>query len=498
MAGSTDSRRLRSTRIVLALAASISLIAWPASASDTMVTGPSSSQTPYIVPLAAGVRAVSILTAGDTVGGYRMVGVPDGLGAVDNGDGTFTLLMNHELGFDQGVARRHGAIGAFVSRWTIASNPEAPAVTGGQDLIKQVALWDTGSDSYVTAQNEILIRTCSADLPAKSAFWNAATHKGWNGTRIYMNGEETSPLFPPSVYGRAFAHLLNGKSYELPRLGQSSFENQLANPGSGDLTIVAGTDDTSPLGQVYVYVGSKTGSGSPIDRAGLTNGSLYGVKVPDMVDEPTTDDPLGADDSASFTLDGFGNVEGWGGALLQTNSETAAVTEFRRPEDGAWDPNHPNDLYFVTTSAFTTPSRLWRLHFNDLANPAAGGTIDLLLEGAEGGHRMFDNMTIDRHRHILIQEDPGSNAYIARIWQYDITTDTLTEIAQHDPARFVAGGASFLTIDEESSGIIDASSILGDGWFLLDVQAHYPIAGEVVEGGQLLALYNPDSDPSAP
>ncbi len=27
-----------------------------------------------------------------------MVGIPDGLGAFDNHDGTFTVLMNHELG----------------------------------------------------------------------------------------------------------------------------------------------------------------------------------------------------------------------------------------------------------------------------------------------------------------------------------------------------------------------------------------------------------------
>ena len=35
-----------------------------------------------------------------------MVGIPDGLGAFDNGDGTFTVLMNHELGNTQGVRAR--------------------------------------------------------------------------------------------------------------------------------------------------------------------------------------------------------------------------------------------------------------------------------------------------------------------------------------------------------------------------------------------------------
>ncbi len=33
--------------------------------------------------------------------------------------------------------------------------------------------------------------------------------------------------------------------------------------------------------------------------------------------------------------------------------------------------------------------------------------------------------------------------------------------------------------------------ILGEGWYLLDVQAHYPTTGdpELVEGGQLLGLH---------
>jgi hypothetical protein len=47
----------------------------------------------------------------------------------------------------------------------------------------------------------------------------------------------------------------------------------------------------------------------------------------------------------------------------------------------------------------------------------------------------------------------------------------------------------FLTQDEESSGIIPLDKILGQGWYLADVQAHYPIPGELVEGGQLLLIH---------
>ena len=55
----------------------------------------------------------------------------------------------------------------------------------------------------------------------------------------------------------------------------------------------------------------------------------------------------------------------------------------------------------------------------------------------------------------------------------------------------MTGAAAFLTQDEEASGVIDASDLLGDGWFLVDVQAHYATDAELVEGGQYLALFDP-------
>src|SRR5262245_7340389 len=88
-------------------------------------TGPSASQTPYVVPVADNVQIASVLSVGDDVGvkdgplagqPWRMVGIPDGLGAFDNGDGTMTVLMNQELGQTSGVVREHGQSGAFVSK----------------------------------------------------------------------------------------------------------------------------------------------------------------------------------------------------------------------------------------------------------------------------------------------------------------------------------------------------------------------------------------------
>jgi hypothetical protein len=436
----------------------------------------------------------SILTVGDSVNlkpdeatPYRMVGIPDGLGAFDNGDGTFTVLMNHEINTG-GVVRAHGANGAFVSRWVIRKDDLT--VLHGEDLIQNVATWNTATSSYNAPATGITFsRFCSADLAAPSAFFNQATELGFDG-RVFLNGEESG------VEGRAWAHLLNGTSYQLPRLGRFSWENSVANPASGDKTIVAGTDDSTP-GQVYMYVGTKTSSGSAVDKAGLTNGNLYGVKVNGVGVENRE---LAIASGTQFSLFNLGNVQNMSGAQLQTASTSNGVTEFLRPEDGAWDPSNPNDFYFVTTDRFDTVksgtgttvgrSRLYRLHFFDIADPAAGGVIDTVLDGTEA-QQMMDNIGINDRGQILIQEDVGNNSHLGKVWRYSIAEDSLNLIAEHDPNRFVVGAPDFLTQDEESSGIIDVSDILGEGWFLLDVQAHYSLGGELVEGGQLLALHYP-------
>src|SRR5690606_15216308 len=95
-------------------------------------------------------------------------------------------------------------------------------------------------------------------------------------------------------------------------------------------------------------------------------------------------------------------------------------------------------------------------------------------------------------------EDVGGNAHLGKIWQYTIATDVLKEVGSHDSTRFLPGGTNFLTIDEESSGIIDVETILDPGKFLTVYQTHYLISGKVVEGGQFLLMYNPDTYNSAP
>lgn len=459
----------------------VSAILLAPAAALAQTTGPSSSQSPYVLPVAPGVTTVSILTVGDSPDNnpnYRMVGIPDGLGAYRTAGNKIRLLMNHELTSSVGIVRAHGQIGAFVSEWSIRRNDLR--VQMGADLIQ---------NTHLVSGTPAFSRFCSADLADSSAFYLFG-NLPWN-PRIFLNGEESGNE------GRAMAHIATGpakgESYELPALGKLSIENLVARPGYSLKTVVAATDDSTP-GQVYFYIGNKSLFGNALDRAGLTNGHLCGVRVPSVALEDRTN---GINGQTRFELADLGDVSALTGAQIQANSVAAGVTEFLRPEDSCWDPCNPRKYYFVTTDRFNSSSqvgrsRLWRLTFDSFHQPQLGGTIEMLLDGTEG-QEMMDNLTIDGHGNLVIQEDPGNNAYLASIWHYDTHTDVLTKIAQHDASRFVTGGANFLTQDEESSGIIDASELLGPGWFLLDSQAHYATDTELVEGGQLLALYNPAS-----
>src|SRR5207249_921556 len=85
--------------------------------------------------------------------------------------------------------------------------------------------------------------------------------------------------------------------------------------------------------------------------------------------------------------------------------------------------------------SLTLNCRLWRLRFDDVERPELGGTIQMLLKGTEG-HGLLDNVTIDRLGRIVMDEDPGNNARVSKVWAYQISTGEFLEVAHHNPAFF--------------------------------------------------------------
>jgi Bacterial protein of unknown function (DUF839) len=497
--------------------------------------GPSTLQSPYVVPVAEGVRVVSIASNGfadplqlashdamrawderyphldGNSAGYRLVGAPDGLGAIRNGDGTFTLLMNHELYNFAGdpAARRLGSNGAFVSEWTIRADPDHLEVLGGRDFISSVYLYEPqAGDAYGYTEHTSFApfvgieRLCSADLPPASAFFDSASGKGTT-TRLLLTGEESDGresyadyvsgkqdkggyVNPPlasinrldrsTEVGREFAVPTEGadrgKAWELPYLGKFRWENALASAKEQEKTVVVGLDDFGD-GYVFVYIGQKQSTGSDIEKAGLANGALHAL---DVEGDFGTDQQIDPEEIPTgparfslveFTPDADGPVSRWSQPKLRQAAAQRGVIAFRSPEDGAWDPADPDTLYFVT-SASNAP-HVWKVVFDNIEDPSAGGTVEVMIDGNaynalvgnnEYGEPAFarpDNMTAvtgrDGRTRLLIQEDRGGASTPSRIWLYDVGTEELTLIATMDPLRFAAGAPYLLAnIDEMVSG----------------------------------------------
>lgn len=499
------------------------LVAGPAlatSGSEPTSKGPNTVTDPYVLPVADGVHIKSLLTVDDgkkTDDGYALDGIPDGLGAAKTAGG-FNLYMNHELRETQGVKRRHGQIGAYVSKFGI--DKSSFAVKKGSDLINpEVTFWDYVKGTYgktaspggpnprnaadtFPAQSAIFSRFCSSSLTDKYQLYNWKSGRGYNG-RIYWANEEAGDE------ARVFGVTEDGDAQQLPRLGLFSWENTLAAYNRTDTTLVMGQEDAA-AGQLWAYVGTKTKKGNPFSKAGLTNGVDF---VADAIDESVSTDAqfrakYGKGKPAEVDL---AEVEWDQSGAAQNKEALADGLTLNRIEDGAWDPKNPSDFYFVTTEGgkgADTPTGLtgrdggglWKLSFEDIERPELGGTLTLLLDGSEKPLlNKPDNMDIDGKGNLLIQEDPGNNVSLGRIVAYNIHTGERGVVAQFDKALFApatpGGTDAKITIDEESSGIIDARKVLGRGWYLFDAQVHKASPNPAsVELGQLMAMKVKDFD----
>ena len=501
--------------ILKGLAAAVLTLSAGGAAAQT--TSPSTSVTPYIQSHLPGVEIKSILTVDDgsvakTGGGtIGLTGIPDGIGIIDGNELTpaepefFYMLVNHELNATQGVERDHGNIGAFVSKWKI--NKTTHEVIEGDDLIKQTFEWNE-----LTSEFEIgsftFDRFCSSDRPDPSALFNTASGLG-SQEIIYVNGEET-------FGGRAFGHVVTGpdagNTYHLEHLGYAAYENILLSPTEQDTTVAVMLDDATN-GEVYVYVGEKQATGNEVEKAGLVGGNLYAIAIETKPYELDTDLSLTVSGTETVTLkligtDGDRPFDGSDaearGADTITPVDSAQTFESLKmggPEDGAWDsrPGRENFFYFATkgtsSNGLNAPTRIWQLEFDDIADPVQGAELTLLVDGPRNRLGSLDNMDfaiIDGEAKLLIQEDLGGESRLSIIWEYDIATGQIEEIASHDPARFFDGGADFFTTNEESSGIVDLQHVLGAGWFAASIQVHTSArlsnAASQVENGQLVLM----------
>ena len=498
----------------------------------------------YVEAVAPGAKVSVIASAADNIGGYTLPGIMDGVGALPDGE-DLVVLVNHELSATNKVAaaaKRAGGVASGASISALNIDKETMSVTGATELMKSIAWYDYATNQYsmtkpvapagAAAKDEFgtpnhsttLNRFCSAYLakPGELSYRADGRTYGYTGP-VYFTGEEGSDE------SRAFAVTNTGNAVQLPRVGLAAWENLIAVPTGSKVTALMGMEDGSATdSQLWMYSGEKTDSGSWDDRAGLTNGHPFVMKIDGIANDNDFRKSYGKGKPAAVS---FKEIDWRLNGVAQNQMARQLGTVLARVEDGAFDPKSPRDFYFVTTESNKDPKAtapnpatptvtrdggaLWKLTFNDVANPLAGGTVTMLLDGSEAPYLSKpDNVTVDALGNVLIQEDPGNNAHVARMVAYRIADGKIATVTRFKDQYTKPGGAQFITQDEESSGVVEVSDLMRSGaddktsYYLFVSQIHAPadkarldLIGkadratdltQAIEGGQLYVLTIPD------
>jgi hypothetical protein len=480
---------------------------------------------PYVEPVGSHYQVKALFSADDKVpllGGaagqqYRMVGIPDGLGAHRNRDGTATLFMNHELGFtalSEPVVGGPKNRGAIVSRWTLDADGDPVAGRRAYDRIydENTFLGPAPVVGNETQTPRQFARFCSGFL---------AGHANGFDRPIYLTNEEsTSPDTFDGKGGLSVA-IFNNELHTLPKLGRYSKENTVVQPGHGTRTVIFATEDGPATldNQLYMYVGkhNRSAHASVLARNGLDNGKLYVFR---SLDPARNSERTFTSGSVTGEWVELPDVEDLTDAQLEAASDAAGAMTFVRPEDGAFNPNNPNEFFFNTTGSSSGADdgvnelgRLYSLRLHP-GNPLKPATLDVVYNAdtvvAAGGDIAIspDNIGVSG-RYLMINEDGTTESRLVMaakgrdgsIWRFDLVkgrvgvdASTATRVVQLDPPGRdgVAVGPGVW----ETSGIIDASAMFGGDTWLSDVQAHPPTTPPVgptvtVEDGQLFLMRPP-------
>jgi len=321
------------------------------------------SKPEYILPTTSAASIKPLAHAGDNISGLTIEGIPDGMGSYRNEDGTITLLSVHEV-------PSYGAIGALAkandkdktiqgtSITKLILNRDGSRVYRASDFVKSWSFYNYNTKKYqntatgaapagqTVGMDNFISRFCSATLVQAGglAFKDGATTYGYEGP-VFLSGEEDGD----SGYGRGFAFDMDGNGINLPRMGLASWENLMPNLKPGKNTVVMGNEDGSATdSQLFMYVGTKTTEGTFADKAGLTNGDVHVMSIPNIANDNAFRATYGKNKPVDVTF----TKTIWDADMKTQQLDHAAKgTEMSRVEDGEWDPTNPNVFYFLTTES---------------------------------------------------------------------------------------------------------------------------------------------------
>ncbi len=531
-------RPARSRRVLLSLVAVATLIvatAAPTAAAPggNLKSGFRTSVPAMLMPgseAPAGVVIDPIISVGDRLNsGFFFDSIPDGISFTLEGSGRADLYVNHETSLVPFPGTFTDFTNSHVDR--LVMNQNSGGILSGSDAIPSSANYQRFCSSFLAGAAEGFDR--------EILFTNEEATDFVNRTGLAWPAPTSEP--PAEQAGVVVAlDIKSGEYRSIYGMGRHNHENSVAIPGYEDLVVLSG-DDTfnAPSSQVYSYIAPDT------DAIWNDTGELWAF-VGEAGYNDYGDLALGDDISGSFIPVPRAIAVGPQGPL-ETWSNANNVFQFIRIEDIAYDRTDSHIVYMAdtgepravrdaTTGRLRRASggtngpfpngRIFRFVLND-ADPTVVDSLSILIDADLGGYanagviHQPDNIETTAGS-LLIQEDPGGHnqnpaaagypafptATNARVWRYDFATGDLTQVLEvdqsldgnpaYDVGSVMAGKGGW-----ESSGIIDASSIWGPGWFLVDIQAGSLIleteAGFLGpravtferEGGQLLRVYIP-------
>jgi hypothetical protein len=443
--------------------------------------GVKTAKGPYLVPAAPGVKVDAILSTGDVVGDYQMSGIPDGLGAYANGQRkhddddddddsdrwskgrTITIVMNHELG--KTFPGQPPGVDARISRLEV--DRKTHGVVDAEYLF-------TGLEGFE--------RFCSATL------------RIFDGRPIYFTGEEavnaghdgSSIALDPET----------GMWRETPQFGRIEHENVV--PTRLSKWVFLTSEDDFRAGEpsfLYAYIASD------FNRALRgRDGDVYVWKADNPAKTGNATVAKGEPVPGHFVL--VPKPATASSASFKAAAASVNPFKFDRLEDIAIRPDIRGRGYFDDTGKLPTTER-GRIYQIDI-NPKdpTEATITMILNGdPPNNDDLINPDNLDASRRVLVIQEDREAAFRGdpnRVLVYDFSSKTLKTVAYVRSPDLLVG-----PFNQESSGVIDASRLLGRNWWLLDVQAHtrrelqpgptLTPNSAIGEDGQLDAIYIPHS-----
>jgi hypothetical protein len=435
-----------------------------------------------------------LLSAGDIIGSFQATGVMDGLGFYRSSKSSVELLMDHELA--NKTRDPVNATDNFDARVTHLTLSNPGRITGAE---------------YALDGSEGFIWFCSGNLTVL------------DGTPWFFTGEEDQNYFSPHGGTTIAIDATDPSTYQvLDHFGFMAHEQELPILGLDEATFVLPEDNPgtvfpgstiSNVSQLYAYMAEDWAS--TLDGTGQ-----LGVFVPDgtfLDGNPSTND-IHKGESITGHFEPLDQATDNADQLaLETAAQDAGAFDFIRLEDVVQSKTKPGVTYFADTGRIGRESvrgRVYRLAL-DPSDPTQA-TLSVLLDGDAGDPIINPDNVAASPKALIIQEDrnsehrfaagvgssllhPGDSPY-SLMYAYTFGNGKLRAVAR--PDTFASLIPNRGQGDWETSGMTDASSLWGKGWWFFDVQMHHTIVGQpdtatmtpnatTGENAQLLRIYIP-------